>query len=98
MTQPTLIKLHPNECSQELYYHPFAIKLDGCVGSCNALNNSSNKVCVPTKTEDLSLRLFNMITGINESEALTKHISCKCKYKFDGRNCNSDQCWNNDKC
>ena len=27
-----------------------------------------------------------MITRINESKTLTKHISCKCKCKFDGRN------------
>ena len=25
MTQPTLINLHVNECSQELQYYPFAI-------------------------------------------------------------------------
>ena len=37
-----------------------------------------------------------MITGINESKALTKHRSCKCKCRFDGRKCNSDQWWNND--
>ena len=42
--------------------------------------------------------MFNMITGINESKTLTEHISCKCKSNFDGRNCNSDQWWNNDKC
>ena len=30
-----------------------------------------------------------MIAGINESETLTKHISCKCKCEFDGRNCNN---------
>ena len=28
MIQPTLINLHPNECSQELHYYPFAVKLD----------------------------------------------------------------------
>ena len=39
-----------------------------------------------------------MITGINESKILTKHISCECKCKFDGRKCNSDQWWNNNKC
>ena len=48
-------------------------------------------------TEDLNLSVFNMITGINESKTLTKHVSCEYKCKFDGRNCNSDQ-WNDDKC
>ena len=32
-----------------------------------------------------------MITGINESKTVTKHISCECKGKFDCRKCNSDQ-------
>ena len=31
-------------------------------------------------------------------KSLTKHISCECKRRFDGRKCNSDQWWNNDKC
>ena len=35
------------------------------------------------KIEDLNLSVFNTITGINESKTLTKHISCKCKCKFD---------------
>ena len=39
-----------------------------------------------------------MITGISESKTLAKHIPCKCKCKFDGKNCNLDQWWNNDKC
>ena len=50
--QPTLIHLHPSEYSQELCYYPFAVKLDKYVGSCNTLNDLSNKVCVPNKTED----------------------------------------------
>ena len=98
MIQPTLINLHPNEYSQEFHYYPFSVKLDRCAESCNNLNDLSNKVCVPNKTEDLNLNVFNMIAGINKSKVLTKHISCKCKCRFDGRNCNSDQWWNNDKC
>ena len=47
--------------------------------------------CVPNKTEDLNLSMFNMIKGINESKTSTKHISCKCKWRFDRRKCNSDQ-------
>ena len=38
-----------------------------------------------------------MFRGTNESKTLTKHISCECKRRFDGRKCNSDQWWNNDK-
>ena len=30
--QPTLINLYPNEYRQEFHYHPFAVKLDRCVG------------------------------------------------------------------
>ena len=37
-----------------------------------------------------------MITGINESKTLTKHISRECKCRFDGRKCNSNQWSNND--
>ena len=74
------------------------MKLDRCVGSCNTVNNLSNKVCVPNKKEDLKLIMFNMIRGINESKTLIKHISCEYKCKFDGRKCNSNQKWNSDKC
>ena len=48
--QPTFINLYPNEYSQEFHYYPFTVKLDKCVGSCNTLNDLSNKVCVPNKT------------------------------------------------
>ena len=64
--KPTLIPLHPNECSQELYYYPFAVKLDKCVGSCNTLNDLSNKVCVPNKTEDLIIHVFNVTGKMNQ--------------------------------
>ena len=65
-------------------------ELDICVGSCNTLNDLSNKLCVSDKTEDLNISMFIMITGINEFETLTKHMSCDCKSRFDGRKRNSD--------
>ena len=98
MTQPTFINLHPNEYSQELHYYPFAVKLDRYVGSCNTLDDLSNKVCVPNKTKDLNLNMFNIVTEIDDSNTLTNHVSWECKCKFDGRKCNnSNQKWNNDK-
>ena len=98
MTQTTLINLHPKECSQGFHCYPFAVKLDRCLGSCNTLNDLSNKMCAPNKAKNLNLSVFDMITGKNESKILTKDISCECKFKFDGRKCNSDQWRNNDRC
>ena len=72
----------------KMYYSTY--KLDRCVGSCNTLNDLSNKVFIPNEREDLNLSVFNMTTGINESKTLTKHISCDCK-------CKSIQWCNNNK-
>ena len=88
MTQTTLINLHLNEHTQGLRYYAFAVNLDRCTGSCNTLNDLSNKVCVSNKTEALNLNVFNMITGINESKTVTKHTSYERKYKFHDSKCN----------
>ena len=66
------------------------VKLDRCVESCNTINDLSNRVCVPNKTEDLNLSMYNMITELNESKTLTNHISWKSKCKLDGTKCNSN--------
>ena len=64
--QPTFINLHSNEYSQELHYYPFAVKLDKCVGSCNTLNDLSNRICVPNKTKDLNIYVFKWIKKMNQ--------------------------------
>ena len=96
--QPTLFNLNPYEYGQRLCYYPFAINLDRCMGNCNTLKDLSNRLYVSDKTEDLKLNVFNMITRINESKALTNYISCKCRYTFGCSKYNSNQKWINDKC
>ena len=59
MNQPTVINLHPNEYSQGLRHYPFAVNLDRCVGSCNTLDDLSNRVSVLNKTEDLKRHTFS---------------------------------------
>ena len=76
----------------------FPTNLDSYVGSCNTRKDISNKVRIPNKTEDLNLIIFNIITGINELETLTKHIPSEYKCRLDGRKRNSNQYWINDKC
>ena len=66
----TFINLHPDQYRQEFHYYAFTVKLDKCVGSCNTVNDLSNKVCVPNKMEDLNLGMFNIMIGINELKTL----------------------------
>ena len=55
-------------------------------GKFNWLNDLSNRLYVPDKTEDLNLNVFNMIAGINESKKITRHISfIEFKCNFGGR-------------
>ena len=81
-----------------LHYYPFVVRLDRYIGSCNTLNDLSNKVCVTLKTEDLHIHDFNMIIGKNESKTLRIHISCECKCKYDQRKSNSNQKQDNSNC
>ena len=93
-----LISLHLDEYGQILRYYPFAVDLGRRMESCNTLNDLSGKLHVPDEKKDLNLIDFNMITGINKSKILKKHISSKCACKFDSRKCNSNQKWNNETC
>ena len=62
------------------------VKLDKFVGSCNAFNDLSKRVCVLSNREDLNIHVSNIITGKIESNILTKDISCKFICRFDGKN------------
>ena len=75
MIRPTVIDLNPIE----LRYYPIIISLNKCTESFNVL---SPKICVPKETKDIHVEAFNMITNKNEAKAMTEHISCDCKYKF----------------
>ena len=72
--QPTFNNLYPNEYSQEFHYYPFSVQLGRLVASCNTPNDLSNKACIPNKTKDFNLSVFNMIKGINESNINKTYI------------------------
>ena len=78
--QPSLINLHPNEQNEELQYYPLAVKLDRCVGNCNTLNQLTNKICTPNKTDYL-----NIIECQCECK---KHYVCKTDYVWNPAACN----------
>ena len=48
-------------------------------------------MCVPKETKDINVKVFNMITNKDEAKAMTEHISCDCKCKFDSTTRNSNK-------
>ena len=68
--QFTHVNLHSNEYNQKFHYYPFLMKIDSCIEICDTLIDLSNRVCIPNKTEDLNLSVFNITIKINESKTL----------------------------
>ena len=87
MARSTLIDLNP----VELHFYPFMISLDKFNGSCNAADDQSTKICVPSKTKVVNVNVFDMITRIYVTKLLVKHILCDCKCKFNSTTCNLNQ-------
>ena len=81
----------------ELHYYPFIVSLDRCDASCYTVEHWFGRICVPNTMENVNLKVFNMIKGINESKTLAKHFLCESKWEFDGRNVTQDKN-GNDKC
>ena len=50
------------------------------------------------KNAYVNLMVFNITTELNEPKTLTTHVSYQCKYKVDGKKCNSNRNWNKNKC
>ena len=55
------------------------------------VEDPSGKICDPNKMEDVNLKVFIMIKGINESKTFTKNVSCECRCEYDGGKCNLRQ-------
>ena len=52
----------------KLKYYPIMVSLNKYTESCNIL---SLKICVPKETKDIYVKVFKMITNINEATAMT---------------------------
>ena len=91
IVRPTIIDMNP----VELKCYPLIISLNKRAGSCDVL---SPKICVSKETKHINVKAFNMITNKDEAKAMTEHISCDCKCKFNSATCNSNKKWNNKTC
>ena len=75
----------------------FSIKTSNCSASCKNTNNPLAKLCVPDVVKNLNFKVFNLVSGINETRRVEWHKTCKCKCRFNSSACNNKQRWNDDK-
>ena len=92
--RPKMIDVNANE----LVFYPYSIKVNKCSGSCNDINNPYAKLCIPDVVKKINVKLFNLISRINETRQMLWHKTCKCVCRLSVAVCNSKQIWNDDKC
>ena len=83
----TLIDLNP----VELKYYPFMVSLDKCSGSCNSFDDLSTRIFAPSKTKDVNLKVFNMITNRNGAKTLVNIFHVIVNGNFNSATCSSNQ-------
>ena len=85
-----------NVNSNNPIFYPFSIKINKCSGNCNNINDPYANICVPDVIEDLNVKVFNLMSRINETKFIEWHEKCdiKCICRFNAIVCNNKQNWN----
>ena len=84
--------------NNEPVFYPFSLKVNKCSGSCNNINDSYAKLCVPDIVKNIKVKIFNLISWSNQTRHIEWHETCKCKCRLDGTVFNNKQRWNEEKC
>ena len=51
-------------------FFPYSVKTSKCKGSCNNINNPLAKLCVPDVVKNLNVKVFNLVSGVNETRRI----------------------------
>ena len=106
------VKLYFNEKHQECKVRPqivnvngdgpvfftYSVKTSKCSRSCNNIKNLLTKLCGPDVAKNLNFKVFNLVSGTNETRQIEWHETSKCKCRFNSSVYNNKQRWNDDKC
>ena len=72
--------------------------MNKCCSSCNDINDPYAKLCIPDVVKGINVKVFNLMSRINEIRHIVWHASCRCKCRLNPSVCNNKQRWNKDKC
>ena len=87
-----------NVDSNKPILYPFSIRTSKCSGSCNNINVSYAKFCVPDIIKNLKVKSFNLMSRTNETRYIEWHETFKCKCRLNASVSNNKQRLNEDKC
>ena len=79
-------------------YFSISINKSKFNGSCNNINDTYAKMCVPDVVKNLNVKVFNLMSRTNEIRHIKWHETCKCACRLDVSVSNNKQHWNDDKC
>ena len=96
MPRPKILDV--NEGVGEALFDPYNVLVNKCSGSCNTLDNSMTKLCVPNVIKRVNMQVYNFLMRLNETRDVLWHESCKCVCKLNSSVCNNKQIWNDDTC
>ena len=65
MPRPKILDV--NEGVGEALFYPYNVLVNKCSGSCNTLNNSMTKLCVPNVIKRVNMQVYNFLVMLNET-------------------------------
>ena len=92
--RPKIIDTNANEP----VFYPYSIKVNKYSESCNNINNPYAKLSIPDVVKKINVKVFNLMSRINEARQILRHKTCKCVCRLSIAVCNSKQIWNDYKC
>ena len=83
--RPKIIDANNNEP----VFYPYSIKVNKCSRRCSNINGSYAKLCVPDIIKNINVKVFNLMSRINETRHIIWHETCKCVCRLTSAVCNS---------
>ena len=91
--RPKVIDINSNEP----VFYPYSVKISKCSGACGSIKSLYATLCVPDIVKNINVKVFNLMSRINETRQIIWHETCKCVCRLTKSVCNIRQIWNKDK-
>ena len=66
------------------FYYPFFVSVHKCGGSCDTIDDPYARIWVPGKVKDANVKVFNLVSRVNETWLLVQYELCECKCRLNG--------------